>query len=53
MRLISLTLLALRRLANQRALTACLLLGMTVAVAIASAIPAFVSSAQNLSLIHI
>ena len=47
MRLISLTLLALRRLANQRALTACLLLGMTVAVAIASAIPAFVSSAQN------
>ncbi len=47
MRLVSLTILALRRLANQRALTACLLLGMTVAVAIASAIPAFVASAQT------
>lgn len=47
MRLISLTLLAMRRLANQRALAACLLLGLTVAVAIAAAIPAFVASAQT------
>jgi len=38
--------LALRRLRNQAALVACVLLGVTMAVAFASAIPAFVNSAQ-------
>ena len=38
--------LALRRLKNQAALVACVLLGVTMAVAFASAIPAFVNSAQ-------
>jgi putative ABC transport system permease protein len=38
--------LALRRLSSQRGLVACVLLGMTMAVAFASAIPAFVNSAQ-------
>ncbi len=38
--------LALRRLFNQAALVACVLLGMTMAVAFASAIPAFVNGAQ-------
>ncbi|MBX7212618.1 MAG: ABC transporter permease [Thermoflexales bacterium] len=47
MRLFSLIRLAARRLVTQRALSACLLLGMTVAVAIASAIPAFVAAAQT------
>ncbi len=45
-RSVSLTALALRRLAHQRALTACLLLGMTMAVALAAAIPAYVNVAQ-------
>ncbi len=38
--------LALRRLRSQSALVACVLLGVTMAVAFASAIPAFVNSAQ-------
>lgn len=38
--------LALRRLFNQAALMACVLLGVTMAVAFASAIPAFVNGAQ-------
>jgi putative ABC transport system permease protein len=45
-RFVSLTTLALRRLIHQRALTACLLLGMTMAVALAAAIPAYVNVAQ-------
>jgi putative ABC transport system permease protein len=38
--------LALNRLRNQAALVACVLLGVTMAVAFASALPAFVNSAQ-------
>jgi putative ABC transport system permease protein len=38
--------LALQRLRNQAALVACVLLGVTMAVAFASAIPAFVNSSQ-------
>jgi putative ABC transport system permease protein len=38
--------LAARRLVHQRALTACMLLGMTLTVALASAIPAYVNVAQ-------
>jgi putative ABC transport system permease protein len=46
MRLFGFVTLALRRLLNQSALVACVLLGMTMAVAFASAIPAFVNGAQ-------
>jgi putative ABC transport system permease protein len=46
LRVAALFTLALRRLAHQRALTSCLLLGMTLAVALATAIPAYVNVAQ-------
>ena len=47
MRLISLCVLALRRIANQRALMLCLLLGMTIGVGMLATIPTFVSAAQT------
>jgi putative ABC transport system permease protein len=45
-RALSLITLAMRRLIHQKALTACLLLGMVMAVALAVAIPAYVNVAQ-------
>ncbi len=46
LRILSLLSLAVRRLIHQRALTLCMLLGMTLAVALATAIPAYVNVAQ-------
>jgi putative ABC transport system permease protein len=46
LRLFGLIRLALRRLLSQPGLAACVLLGMTIAVAFASALPAFVNSSQ-------
>jgi putative ABC transport system permease protein len=46
LRTLGLIRLALRRLLNQPALAACMLLGMVMAVAFASALPAFVNNAQ-------
>jgi hypothetical protein len=46
LRFFSLITLAFRRLIHQRALTACLLLGMVLTVALATAIPAYVNVAQ-------
>ncbi|MCX6019249.1 MAG: hypothetical protein NTZ50_12265 [Chloroflexi bacterium] len=46
LRFLALTTLALRRLIHQRALTLCMVFGLVLAVALASAIPAYVNVAQ-------
>jgi putative ABC transport system permease protein len=46
-RIVGFVLLALRRLSSQAGLVACILLGITIAVAFAAAIPAFVNAAQT------
>ena len=46
LRFLALVALALRRLIHQRALTLCMVFGLTLAVALAAAIPAYVNVAQ-------